>query len=78
MVNDLFPRSVMVLTVGGHHHESSQQRSRSRSQWQWRSLITQDTYTPPVLAWDSFYTVGQICLTRGSSQSNIGLLLRML
>ena len=24
------------------------------------------------------YTVGQICLTRGSSRSNIGLLLRML
>ena len=24
------------------------------------------------------YTVGRICLTRGSSQSNIGLLLRML
>ena len=53
MVNDLFPRSVMVLTVGGHHHESPQQRSRS--QWQWRSLITQDTNTPPALAWDSFY-----------------------
>ena len=33
MVNDLFPRSVMVLTVGGHHHESPQQSS----------LITQDT-----------------------------------
>ena len=43
MVNDLFPRSVMVLTVGGHHHESPQQRSRS--QWQWRSLITQDTHS---------------------------------
>ena len=37
-----------------------------------RWIIVKSSTEPP------FYTVGQICLTRGSSQSNIGLLLRML
>ena len=70
--NQKFSCSLFVLV------KTASQKHKCNRLWKSQNLpeIRLDMY---LVTWSKpMYTVGRICLTRGSSRSNIGLLLRML